>query len=411
MVAAGYTVTVQPFTFAYAGDLTAPVLTQVAPTTVSFVPRVDFATMSGSGSGDVTAPVTSVDLNIPSSGNGTSGCEPADFAGFPAGSIALVQRGTCDFRDKAVNAVAAGAVAVIMMNEGNTPPREGLLSGTLGTPTLPIPVIGTTYAVGVNLANLAAPPVVRVRVNVASGTSSSSNLIAESPGGDPNSVVVVGANMDGRFGPGINATSGAATLIELARVFAAQEHTPKNRMRFVWFGAYPEGLVGGTYYVDQLSGDERERIAAVIGVEPVGSPNFGRFVLDSDFSDFATSHPPNPAVDAASRGIEALFTDYFAAAGLAASPIIAGTGVAAPFRNAAIPFGGLYAGAEGVKTAEEAFLFGGTAGVAYDPCAWQSCDALQNLSMTALDQMSDAAAHVVLLLSRRNLGQKPLGAN
>ena len=51
----------------------------------------------------------------------TSGCEAADFAGFPAGNIALVQRGTCTFAVKALNAQAAGASAVIIFNQGNTP--------------------------------------------------------------------------------------------------------------------------------------------------------------------------------------------------------------------------------------------------------------------------------------------------
>ena len=229
MVAAGYSVTVQPFTFAFGGDLSLPVFSRVAPTPITFTATADFATMHNSGSGDVTAPVHNVDLAIPSAGNSTSGCEAADFAGFPVGSIALVQRGTCEFRDKAVNALAAGAAAVIIMNEGNTPQREGLLSGTLGAPSVPIPVIGTTYAIGVGLANLVVTPIVRIKTNMSDGTESSSNLIAETPGGDANSVVVVGANMDGSFGPAINATSGAAAMIELARVFSAQERAPKNK--------------------------------------------------------------------------------------------------------------------------------------------------------------------------------------
>ena len=48
----------------------------------------------------------------------TSGCEPADFADFTAGNVALIQRGTCDFAVKAENAEAAGASAVIIFNEG-----------------------------------------------------------------------------------------------------------------------------------------------------------------------------------------------------------------------------------------------------------------------------------------------------
>ena len=49
------------------------------------------------------------------------------------GNIALIQRGTCNFGVKADNAKAAGAVAVIIFNEGQ-PGRTGLMGGTLGPP-------------------------------------------------------------------------------------------------------------------------------------------------------------------------------------------------------------------------------------------------------------------------------------
>ncbi len=64
-----------------------------------------------------------------------------------------------------------------------------------------------------------------------------------------------------------------------------------------------------------------------------------------------------------------------------------------------IPAGGLFTGAEGIKTAAQAATYGGTADVAYDPCYHQACDTFANNSATGLDQMSDAAAHAVLLFS------------
>ena len=83
----------------------------------------------------------------------TSGCEAADFAGFPAGNIALVQRGTCAFAVKALNAQAAGASAVIIFNQGNTPEREALIVGTLGAGRrATIPVVGASFADGAALA-------------------------------------------------------------------------------------------------------------------------------------------------------------------------------------------------------------------------------------------------------------------
>src|SRR3990167_166127 len=66
-----------------------------------------------------------------------------------------------------------------------------------------------------------------------------------------------------------------------------------------------------------------------------------------------------------------------------------------PFIAVGIPAGGLFTGAEGIKTAEQASIYGGTAGVQYDPCYHLACDTYANNSDEALDQMSDAAAHAV----------------
>ncbi len=108
--AAGYDVTVQPFEFPFNADRTPPIFNQTAPSQATYEDGTDFASMTYSGNGDVTAAITAVDLVVPPVGvdNGnTSGCEASDFAGFPAGNIALMQRGTCPFRDKALNAEAA----------------------------------------------------------------------------------------------------------------------------------------------------------------------------------------------------------------------------------------------------------------------------------------------------------------
>ena len=64
-----------------------------------------------------------------------------------------------------------------------------------------------------------------------------------------------------------------------------------------------------------------------------------------------------------------------------------------------IPSGGLFTGAEGVKTAEEAATWGGTAGVAYDACYHQACDTLANVNLAALDINVDAVAYATLLFA------------
>ena len=122
LTAAGYDVTVQPFDFPFNADRTPPVFNQTAPSQATYQDGTDFASMTYSGNGDVTAAITAVDLVVPPVGvdNGnTSGCEAADFAGFPAGNIALdAARHLPVPRQGRTTPQAAGAAAVIIFNEG-----------------------------------------------------------------------------------------------------------------------------------------------------------------------------------------------------------------------------------------------------------------------------------------------------
>lgn len=67
-----------------------------------------------------------------------------------------------------------------------------------------------------------------------------------------------------------------------------------------------------------------------------------------------------------------------------------------PFIARGVPSGGLFTGAEGIKTAAEVAIWGGTAGMAYDPCYHQACDTFANVNLFALDVNSDAIAYAVL---------------
>ncbi len=129
---AGYNVTIQPFEF-NAFVITGPAtLKRVAPTPeVTYVEGVDYGVLEQTDPGTVTnAAVTAVDIQLGLGNTSTSGCEASDFAGFPAGNIALLQRGVCTFEQKSENAAAAGAVGAILFNQGNTAdPRPQRHSG------------------------------------------------------------------------------------------------------------------------------------------------------------------------------------------------------------------------------------------------------------------------------------------
>ncbi|HET9908784.1 MAG TPA: M28 family peptidase [Anaerolineales bacterium] len=414
MVAAGYNVSFQEFTFNFDGDASAPALEQTSPTPTVYIDGVDYDTMQFSGSGDFTAPLTAVDLLVPSpfANASTSGCEAADFAGFTPGHIALMQRGTCGFVNKAQNAQAAGAVGVIVFNEGN-PGRTNLNLGTLGTPQT-IPSITTTFAMGQTLRNgvLNGPTgiTVRLKVDYFFGPRTTRNVIAETPTGDPNRVIVVGAHLDSvTRGPGINDNgSGSATILEVAEVFASQGRTPRNKLRFMWYGAeeLSPGLIGSNFYVANLSQAERDKIELMLNFDMIGSPNFVRFVYDGNNSGGGGAVGPT-----GSGAIEQMFLEYFASQGLATEPTpFNGRSDYGPFiaPGVDIPAGGLFTGAEGIKTPAQAAVYGGTAGQQYDPCYHLACDTFDNNSNTALDQMSDAVAHSVLLFSKRNFEKNPL---
>ena len=219
-------------------------------------PAFDGDFLSFTGSGDVTAPVQGVDLVLPPApvpNTSTSGCEPEDFAGFVPGNIALMQRGTCPYVQKAALAQDAGASALIIFNEGQ-PGRTAVPDNLpLGAEGVHIPGVGTSFAVGVDLSDPGT--VARVKTEVLEELGESVNVIAETPDGDPSRVVVVGAHLDSvPEGPGINDNgSGSGGILEIAEVYAAQDRTPRNKLRFMWYGAEEIGLVGSTTYVEGLA--------------------------------------------------------------------------------------------------------------------------------------------------------------
>jgi Zn-dependent M28 family amino/carboxypeptidase len=399
MEAAGYDVTVQEFDFPFFRVLSNQFeQTSPDPTVYQSAQEADpgdYDTMTYSGSGVVTASVEAVDLSIADPSASTSGCEADDFTGFTAGNVALIQRGFCTFALKASNAEAAGATGAIVFNQG-TPGREGLFFGTLGSPGINIPVISVSFDLGQDL-NDPTDTVVSLDVQTESETRTTSNVIAETPGGRDDRVVVVGAHLDSvPSGPGIQDNgSGSAAILEVAIQMANLGIEPENKVRFAWWGAEESGLLGSEYYVDNLSKRDIKNIALNLNFDMIGSPNFVRFIYDGDGSDTALAGPNGSA------NIERVFVDYFAEQGLATEPTeFSGRSDYGPFIAVGIPAGGLFTGAEGEKTAEQAEIFGGTAGVAYDPCYHLACDTFENISLEVLDQNSDAVAHAVLTFAQ-----------
>lgn len=423
--AAGYDVRTQDFTFDAFVEDSPSVFERVSPDPEVYTEE-DFLTMSYSGDGNVTAPLEAVGgIVIPSPGGSESGCSADDFDAFTAGSIALIQRGTCPFRQKAENAEAAGAVGVVIFNEGNEDPsddRLGVINGTLDPPRLDIPVIGTSFAVGEELYDLlqtGQEVVVHLKVDASVVTTPGTNVIADTKAGRDDRTVVVGAHLDSvEEGPGINDNgSGSATILEVAEEMHELGIKPRNQVRFAFWGAEESGLIGSEHYVSTLTKREIKDIAVNLNFDMLGSPNYVRFVYDGDASDTADAGPTGSGV------VEDVFLDYFASLELETEPTaFDGRSDYGPFIDAGIPAGGLFTGAEDIKTVREEEIYGGVAGLAYDPCYHAACDTLYeedqseevqrvedaygdavvvgNVNTKALDEMSDGVAHATLAFAQ-----------
>ncbi|CEN61966.1 Putative Aminopeptidase [Aspergillus calidoustus] len=313
------------------------------------------------------------------------GCDEADYPSGLAGAIALIERGTCPFGTKSELAGKAGALAAVVYNN-----EQGEVSGTLGTPS---PNHVATF--GISDAD-AAPFVKQLKegkkvdsiayIDATVDTIHTTNIIAQTKGGDPQNCVMLGGHSDSvAEGPGINDDgSGSLTLLEIATQLS--KYRVNNCVRFAWWAAEEEGLLGSDYYVSVLSEEENLKIRLFMDYDMLASPNFAYQVYNA-------TNAVNPV---GSEELRDLYTEWYTAHGLNFTyiPFDGRSDYDAFIRNG-IPGGGIATGAEGVKTEEEQAMFGGRKGDWYDPCYHQLCDDLGNVNATAWEINSKLVAHTV----------------
>ncbi len=155
------------------------------------------------------------------------------------GAVLLVERGVLPFGEKARNAEAAGAVALLIANN-----RDGVYSGTLGDVPAGIPVVEIRQAEGEMLRPLAGRDVqMTVRASIDEIEVTSQNVVGRA---GASCEVYLGAHYDSvPAGPGANDNaSGTALLLEIARVQRA------DGVCVVAFGAEEIGLFGSQAFVD-----------------------------------------------------------------------------------------------------------------------------------------------------------------
>jgi hypothetical protein len=315
----------------------------------------DFQVLSYSGSGRV-------DGTLRPAG---SGCSSSDYAGLRPGEVPLVTRPECFFRVKAEAAERAGAEAMLVDAEASGP--RGVFSGTLAGPGVGIPVV---LASDRALAGAGAGTPVRIAVDATVERRGLRNVIAETPGGPGERVVMAGAHLDSVVGgPGINDNgSGVAALIEAAEALGPRP--PGARVRLAFWGAEELGLLGSRHYVRSLAGDERRRIRAYLNLDMVGSPNAVPEVYTD--ADKEIARVLRGSTDVNLGGV---------AAGIGSDH--------APFDEAGIAVGGLYTG--GPER--------GARGQPRDACYHLSCDTAGRVDRDVLLQMTRAATRGLRRLS------------
>ena len=391
---------------------------------------IAYMTYSGSTEGTpVSGPLVGVNDNIVPIGDATSdaGCEAEDFAdGDFTGAIAVIQRGTCAFAVKAANAVDAGAVGVIIFNEGQEG-RQDVIAGTLGSTWAhrEVPVFGSSYDFGVELLDQGGVTAA-MTTDTSFSDESSSNLILTIPGTDSAGAIMSGAHLDSvAGGEGINDNgSGSVGLLEIAVQMAELGIEPRNDTYFAWWGAEEHGLVGSTCFVNGGCGGDlvAGRVVDFTLAEPdytdlgralleggylnydmIASPNFMRGIYDGDGDAFDVPGPGG------SSAIEATYQAFFEARDLPHQDTdFSGRSDYAAFTANGIAAGGLFTGAEGIKTEEEQELYGGVAGEQYDPNyhdpnddmynGWPSGEE-PNINQEVFLENTGAAAHAALLFS------------
>ena len=417
---AGYDVTLQQYPITYYAFTAIPSFSEVTPTPHTYTLNVDWGPGQSTGTANAAIqPAGGIVIPPTPTSSSTSGCTSADFTGFAAGRIALIQRGGCNFGVKILNAEAAGAAGVIIFNEGN-PDRTDLLVGSIvdaaGNSFVPtIPVAFTTFAAGADLLDQyqqGPAPVMNITIHaIVKENADDWNVIAESKGGDKNHVLVVDAHLDAIYGAGmLDNASGSATILDIAQQM--KNVTPRNKLRFIWFGGEEIGLLGSAYYINNLSSNDLSHIGYDLDADVMATPNYIIGVLDPAAPDLfggqVTNTFPNRVYKASTIARDQAVA-YFDSIGMN-HEFLAPTGTdAISFNQVGIPASGLLTGQDCCKSQHEVDLFGGYLGnyegtiPSFDGgCvdnAFLWCDNLSNNDPKVLTFMSKAFASMVVQMA------------
>lgn len=240
------------------------------------------------------APLPPTSGTYPMARTGTATTANDACAALPAGSlsgkVALIRRGTCTFHSKALNAQNAGAVAVVLYNNGS-----GRFSPTVaGTPPITIPVVAISDSEGVLINNrLAAGPVnmtwtnqFGTFLNPTGGLISSFSSYGLSPDlalkpdiGAPGGLIRSTYPLENGAYATISGTSMASPHVAggVALLLEARPNTPSNAVRTIlqnsadpapWWGSPGLGFLDNVHRQGAGMVDIDDAILATTKIEP-----------------------------------------------------------------------------------------------------------------------------------------------
>jgi len=234
------------------------------------------------------------------------------------------------------------------------------------------------------------------------------NVIADSPFGDPDRLVVVDAHLDSIYGAGmLDNASGSTTILETALALARTKTV--NRLRYLWFGGEEIGLLGSHFYTQHLDRKNLERIVFDVDVDVTATPNFDVLIADPAHAHNVYKFPPN--VVRQSRVGNRDFAGYFRSAGIPSRNARFGNDGtdSNSFSLVGVPNSGILTQQDCCKHEWEVDIWGGylgnyegsvpghNGGCVDWPNRW--CDNLSNNDPFVLEFVSRAVAYVTLELA------------
>ncbi|CAF2345312.1 unnamed protein product [Rotaria sp. Silwood2] len=365
------------------------------------------------------------------------GCYLDDWNKTKEGDVALVRRGNCTFVHKILLAMSKRVSAFLIYNDGLTVERLEPLNNTRAPRNNTLPALFLSYEAGMHLI-LENTSHIYLRLEFRSlPPTIVTNVCADTKVGNSNQTIVVGSHSDSvsagnclfliinkkyysflcfcvLLGPGLNDNGSgmAATLaiaLNLARLLGHSNFAinMRSRIKFCWWGGEEAGLLGSTDFVRRAKLDGSLGLYSVnLNFDMLASPNFIFGIYDGKTADNETT--PTRAIPGSNR-ITRLFIDYFERNRLPWDYTeFSGRSDYGPFLAEGIACGGLFAGADDIKSQEQRDRYlkmlgstlGGMANTDHDPCYHRKCDTLENLNTFGYLHMVKAAAYAIDFLAQ-----------